>query len=479
MLSGIKIGKRKKKVVKSGDNDHELSSSTPTLQRHGNSSNATRRDNNDSISSSMNNIIDVKNQSAAEELRRLLNKGMSPIPRTKNVQIGPSRPLRNEGDDDLEKRGRIHPAVETNNNQPSINDEVVIIRNRNIKRSTNNMEASDMTIHDMVKEEHETRHESLAEEEARNVIRLGKRTRNKASSTTVDSDEEVERQKKVITSLQPNSKKQKDIEKHEKREVARHIVLHDRDNNHFTSNKCWWWIEAGETSFQRHRLIAIGNYVTLCMAPIKLSLIPSELFYLVPISHIHSLSSCDDMNIWNEIQYFQNSLRTLFNKENKSIICYETILPNNATQFYQTKLECIVVPNHIVHDGPLYFKTGLQNIAEEYGIHQKLLYTGGIKNNKTLYNTIPSHKNFSYFYVEFNDTTNNNQTSHGFVQMIESNTFPKDFGIDTIAGMMQMDPIQFRSNNKNNNNNNKDEEICIMKQFLEKWKIVDWTHQLD
>jgi hypothetical protein len=32
--------------------------------------------------------------------------------------------------------------------------------------------------------------------------------------------------------------------------------------------------------------------------------------------------------------------------------------------------------------------------------------------------------------------------------VIESSNFPKNFGIDTIASMMRMEPIRFRSNKK-------------------------------
>ena len=68
-----------------------------------------------------------------------------------------------------------------------------------------------------------------------------------------------------------------------------------------------------------------------------------------------------------------------------------------------------------------FFKSALNEQAEEWGTHTKLLSTKG----KTLRQTIPK-KGFSYFHIEWD--------GGGFAQIIESNTFPKDFGIDTIAG---------------------------------------------
>ena len=42
-------------------------------------------------------------------------------------------------------------------------------------------------------------------------------------------------------------------------------------------------------------------------------------------------------------------------------------------------------------------------------------------------------KRLLYFYVEYG-------VNHGHFQMIESNSFPKDFGADTIARMMDLLP---------------------------------------
>lgn len=67
-----------------------------------------------------------------------------------------------------------------------------------------------------------------------------------------------------------------------------------------------------------------------------------------------------------------------------------------------------------------FFKSALSEQAEEWGTHTKLLSTKG----KGLRQTIP--KGFSYFNVEWD--------GGGFAQIIETNDFPKDFGIDTIAG---------------------------------------------
>ena len=67
-----------------------------------------------------------------------------------------------------------------------------------------------------------------------------------------------------------------------------------------------------------------------------------------------------------------------------------------------------------------YFKSALTSEAEEWGTHNKTLST----KNKGLRRTVP--KGFSYFNVEWD--------GGGFAQIIETGSFPKDFGADTIAG---------------------------------------------
>lgn len=100
--------------------------------------------------------------------------------------------------------------------------------------------------------------------------------------------------------------------------------------------------------------------------------------------------------------------------------------------------------------------------AEEWGTHTKLLSTKG----RGLRRSIP--KNFPYFYVEW-------EPGCGFAQIIESGAFPKDFGVDTIASMMQLDPIRFQRKKKQPPN--VDRQAVL--DFLSGWKDFDWTLDLD
>ena len=63
----------------------------------------------------------------------------------------------------------------------------------------------------------------------------------------------------------------------------------------------------------------------------------------------------------------------------------------------------------------------------------------------------------------------------GYAQIIESSDFPRDFGLDTLAGMMEVDPIRFHRKAKFP----KGLEAKLVAEFSAKWKSVDWTQRLE
>jgi len=302
---------------------------------------------------------------------------------------------------------------------------------------------------------------SLADEEMRNVMRLSKRQRQaKKYMNASDSDEE---EANLARTAIPAAQ---DPVKSAQRLQHRQVAMHDKQEK--IISKCWWWLESA--SFSRHRLLALGDHVSLVMAPFNLSLTPGHHFYIVPISHAESLTAVEDDRVWQEIQQFQSALRNLYQTQGQGLLFTETVLPSSSS-FWQTKLEAIPVPLDQWHDSPLFFKSALAEQAQEWGTHQKLMYTTATKG---LRQTIP--KKFSYFYLEYSNNGN------GFAQIIESpsssssvRVFPKDFAVDTIAGMLKLDPIRFRRKERSNDA----AEKHAIHEFLEKWKPFDWTLQLD
>ena len=307
-----------------------------------------------------------------------------------------------------------------------------------------------MTITDMLKEE-KSNTRSMDEQFARNIARVGSRymgTESKWSSTT-GADEEVAVDTNMYRSQRLTALAS------QQREQSRQMAQFDQQNS--ITSKCFWWMESSR--FQKHLLIALGNHVSLSMAPAHASLFPGDHLYLVPIQYSDTMVGCNS-DTWNEIYRFQQALREMYAKENKGVIFLETVL-QSAKGSWQTRLEAIAVPNRVAEDAPMYFKSALTEQVEEWGTHTKLLST----KNKGLQRTIPNR--FAYFFVEW-------KVGDGFAQIIETAEFPKDFGVDTIAGMMQLDPVRFRRKQRQS----LEEDRTMVLNFCSRWKPVDWTLEI-
>lgn len=305
---------------------------------------------------------------------------------------------------------------------------------------------------------------SVDEEMARNVIRLGKKRKQKAKSHGDSDEEEIRQQSMLMPDDHPNKRalskaKQEQADANaNRRAVSREMSMNDSQDR--IMSKCWWWLESSQ--FAKHRLVSLGNHVSLVMAPLNLSLTAGRHLYIVPIKHAESLVACEE-EVWDEIKRFQTSLRNLFEKEYKQGVLFsETVLPTN--NFWQSKMEVIPIKRKLWLDSELFFKSTLTEMADESnGTHNKLLSTS----EKGLRRTIP--KGFPYFFVEWD------APSQGYAQIIESSDFPVDFAADTIAGMAGMDPLRFKKKQKFTPENERKHIL----DFLEKWKKYDWTDALD
>jgi hypothetical protein len=141
-------------------------------------------------------------------------------------------------------------------------------------------------------------------------------------------------------------------------------------------------------------------------------------------------------------------------------------------------MEVIPVPLRVEEDAPFYFKSSLGEMAQEWGTHQKAIV---LNTPKTLRNAVP--KGFPYFYCGWN--------GGGYVQLIEgeddglggsgdggSKNKYRDFGLDTVSGMLGFDPYRMRKKSRGGREEIEEEKRVIL-QFCERWKEVDWTRELD
>jgi hypothetical protein len=469
MLSGIKLGKKKKTKQQTEEADKPAASSPSTTQLKEPPPSSSASSSSAAASSILLSSVDkskfksnsksTDNQSIAEQLRQSLASGDTSALEASSS----SSPL-----DALERRGRIAGGTAKSHAYSSTstidNPDVVVLNAQGVGvAAASNKAEEDMTIRELVARERHDTGMTLDEQMTRNLARVGKKRRRKIGKDD-DSDEEVERMKKLLPN-QPLKPKPKAVAKSQQRDVHRQIAQHHQQEK--ITSKCAWWLES--STFSKHRLLALGNHVSLVMAPPNASLQPGLHFYLVPIKHADSFVDCgsDDHAIWDEVRRFQTSLSNLFARDKMGIVLCETVLPNKG--FWQTKLQVIPVPFDVLADAPIYFKSSMLEQIEEWGTHNKILSTTSVK---PLTSVIP--KNFPYFYVEWGNVATSANT--GYAQIIESADFSPDFGLDTLAGMMELDPIRLQ---RKHHHFSLDQERQGIADFLAKWKAFDWTLALD
>ena len=454
MLSGIRTGKSKKKKSKtknslpnehgtSDDRQHQDQDGVDTVQR---------TDGRGVCSKNSDNL------SVAERLKRALASG---VPFQGSSAAPKSYMERVVGD-------RATPAAATD-----ASNGVLVLDAPGSAATYSKKREEDMTVTELAAKERVTGENSMSwnEHMTRDILRVGKKRKMKARTTGQDSDEEVEQMKKHLPDYHLNNKgdeskiarkSAEQVEKEEQRNKRRQIDQYRKQEK--ITSMCSWWINS--STFAKDRLLAFGKHVSLMMAPPNASLVPGHQFYLVPLKHAPSMVDCDDHEVREELKLFRNSLENLYARERKGIIFCETVLPNK--NFWQTKIEVIPVPFSQLQDAPIYFKSALVEQAEEYGTHTKLMKT---TNSKQLRSVLP--KKFPYFSIDWGNISTSSNT--GYAQIIESSDFPRDFGLDTLAGMMELDPVRFHRKKKFP----KGFEAELVSNFAAKWKSFDWTQRIE
>ena len=459
MLSGIKKGKKKRKLEKNTSKPAKKPSAP----------------------------ISSDNQNAAEELRRML-AGSSKIPK---ASFSSSSTIFNDtsiGSNDSssvidrfeQRRGNLAAVFDNQDATIRATEKVVMInsdaavptnqkedfrngaRKGKLKQKGSYLHAeADKSIDEMVAEERRTKQQggsaSMDEVFARNIARLGSRYKGaefkSVAGATAGADEDDMAgdggiDMKMFTS---NEERLTEAARYN-REMSRQVARAKQEEK--ITSRCWWWMES--SSFQKHRLLSLGDHVSLILVPSHNALVNCQCF-LVPVQHAESFSSCED-EVWEEVARFRSSLRKMFAKEGKGVLFCETVLDTKG--LWQARMDVIPVPKTVEQDAEMYFKSALTEQAEEWGTHTKILSTRG----RGLRHTVP--KGFSYFNVEWD--------GGGFAQIIENRSFPKDFAADTIAGMMELDPLRFNRKKKA-----ADYDKGAILDFLKRWKEFDWTIALD
>lgn len=487
MLSGIKTGKRKRPASgAAASNGQQQQSSapngSPTTNLHISGAAAAESPHAPSAAKPSSSS---GNKSAADELRASLLSG---------IRIKPSSKTTDASISHLESRGRISNDVLSKEedtvviNQPgsasaatSNNDLRYNSRGKLSRSQLNSLREKtdeDLTISEMLQQERESK--GMDEIYARNIAKMGKGYKKYDSMTHnsrsgADEDDYLQTSTLLSDRLYRNAPQNSIAPSlQEAKSKSRQLAQHSAFDK--WKSKSWWWCES--PSFDKKYLIALGDKVSLVLVPSKYALVEGHA-YLVPLEYSESFVNVDE-EVWYEVKRFQSSLMQMYAKRKMGLIFLETASrtsKSGGAAGYQCRMEVIPVPLRTEEDAPFYFKISLAEIAQEWGTHQKAIV---LNSQKTLRNAVP--KGFPYFYCGWN--------GGGYVQLIEGdddglggsgegggNKY-RDFGLDTVAGMMGLDPYRMRKKGKGGREEFEEEKKGIL-HFCEKWKEVDWTTELD
>mmetsp|Transcript_30551 Transcript_30551/g.61295 ORF Transcript_30551/g.61295 Transcript_30551/m.61295 type:complete len:531 (+) Transcript_30551:100-1692(+) len=433
----------------------------------------------------------------------------------------------------FEKRGRIsQETLSTNRDDDNDNNDTIVINtkiptnkdihqhekehgvrfnsrgklSRHAHTTLRQKTEEEMTIQQMVAQERNTPSSSsgggMDEIYAKNIHKMGKNFKalekimGTNSKSGADEEDYGQETSQLVSSLYSNNDDKYSPAQLAMKQKSQEIAQHDALAK--WKSKSWWWLES--PSFNKQYLIALGDRVSLVMCPTHLALNqePSSSSsswtggqcFIVPLPHCESFVGLDE-EVWQEVHRFQQSLRNMFRREGREVLFLETVTRTSrgggggGGLGLQAKMEVIPVPRRVERDAPLFFKSALSEVAQEWGTHgQKPIV---LNDKKTLRNAVP--KGFPYFYIGWE--------GGGFVQMIEneddgdddddnggsvgmrasggSKSFGRDFGIDTIAGMMELDPpVRFQRRQRSS-----DGDRSAILKFCDKWKPFDWTLELD
>lgn len=252
----------------------------------------------------------------------------------------------------------------------------------------------------------------------------------------------------------PGSDDERQYIKKQKKEEQNKSAGHDSGKRLETSSivveKCHYCFD----NAQKHLIVSIGKYSYLSL-PINHSLTEGNCL-IAPINHCSSSVTCDE-EVWAEIQQFKRALVRMFEKKRMDCVFIEHY--SIERKYLHLTIECIPLEMNVANMAPIYFKKAINESESEWATNKNIV---NLK-EKDLRNTIP--RNMPYFAVNFG-------MDEGYAHVIENDdNFPDHFAKEVIGGILDLDPLVWRSQKK--------DEFHVQSKkvidFLKWWEDYDFN----